>query len=116
MCSSASTRNINKILSVVFFIVFFGANAYGTDGYIFPDYHRVFMKGLAVIALVLMLAAVYQAAAPEWKAYQQQFHRLTGVFDPPRRVQAGNRTGHGIYASTATRRREQQEFFQIQVR
>jgi len=45
MCSSASTRNINKILSVVFFIVFFGANAYGTDGYIFPDYHRLLMNG-----------------------------------------------------------------------
>ena len=48
MCSSASTRNINKILSVVFFIVFFAANAYGTDGYIFPDYHRLLMNGKAI--------------------------------------------------------------------
>jgi hypothetical protein len=47
MCST-STGSINKILSTVFFVVLFAANAYGTDGYIFPDYHRLLVNGKAI--------------------------------------------------------------------
>src|ERR1017187_1321602 len=41
-----------------------------------------FFFALSLIALALMLAAVWQAAAPEWKAYQQEFHRLEAVGEP----------------------------------
>ncbi|MGD0498956.1 MAG: c-type cytochrome [Bryobacteraceae bacterium] len=41
-----------------------------------------FFFGLSLIALVLMLAAVWQAAAPAWKTYQQEFHRLEAVGEP----------------------------------
>jgi hypothetical protein len=44
MCN-ASTKTSKKILSVIVFFVLFAANAYGTDGYIFPDYHRLLMNG-----------------------------------------------------------------------
>jgi len=41
-----------------------------------------FFFALSLIATALMLAAVWQAAAPEWKAYQRQFHRLEAVGEP----------------------------------
>jgi hypothetical protein len=47
MCST-SVEYISKILSVVFFVVLFAANAYGTDGNIFPDYHRLLMNGKVI--------------------------------------------------------------------
>jgi hypothetical protein len=37
-----------KILSVVLCTLVFALNAYAGNGYIFPDYHRVFIKGQAV--------------------------------------------------------------------
>ena len=37
-----------KILSVVLCILAFALNVHAGNGYIFPDYHRVFLKGQAV--------------------------------------------------------------------
>jgi hypothetical protein len=37
---------------------------------------------LSLIALALILGAVWQAAAPRWKKYQQEFHRLEAVGEP----------------------------------
>ncbi len=38
----------NKILSMVFCIIIFAANAYGREGYILPDYHRLLRNGQAI--------------------------------------------------------------------
>ena len=37
---------------------------------------------LSLMALVLMLAAIWQAGTPAWKTYQQEFHRLETVGEP----------------------------------
>jgi hypothetical protein len=31
---------------------------------------------LCLLALVLMIGAIWQASAPSWKSYQHEFHRL----------------------------------------
>ncbi|MBZ5724367.1 MAG: c-type cytochrome [Acidobacteriia bacterium] len=41
-----------------------------------------FFFALSLIALVLMLGAVWQAAAPSWKKYQQEYHRLESLGEP----------------------------------
>ena len=37
---------------------------------------------LSLIVLALMLGAVWQAASPAWKTYQQEFHRLEAAGEP----------------------------------
>src|ERR1035438_5637230 len=41
-----------------------------------------FFFALSMIVLALMLGAVWQAASPAWKTYQQEFHRLEAVGEP----------------------------------
>ena len=41
-----------------------------------------FFFALSLIALVLMLAAVWQAGTPTWKTYQQEYHRLEAAGEP----------------------------------
>ena len=41
-----------------------------------------FFFALSLIALALMLAAVWQAGTPAWKTYQREFHRLEAAGEP----------------------------------
>ena len=48
MCK-ANTGAMNKIISMTFLFMVFAVNACGSDGYIFPDYYRLFVNGMTVI-------------------------------------------------------------------
>ena len=37
---------------------------------------------LSLLALVLMLAVVWQASTPSWKTYQREFYRLEAMGEP----------------------------------
>jgi len=41
-----------------------------------------FFFALSLVVLALMLGAVWQAAAPSWKTYQQEFYRLEAAGEP----------------------------------
>ena len=41
-----------------------------------------FFFALSLIALALMLGAVWQAGTPAWKTYQQEFHRREAAGEP----------------------------------
>src|SRR5208283_1556907 len=41
-----------------------------------------FFFALSLIVLALMLGAIWQAATPVWKTYQQEFYRLEAVGEP----------------------------------
>ena len=46
--SRTKNRPMNNLLFMVFLVAIFTVNAYGGDGYIFPDYHRLLSNGQAV--------------------------------------------------------------------
>ena len=46
--SKANTGAMNKILSMTFLFMVIAVNAWGSGGYIFPDYYRLLVNGMAV--------------------------------------------------------------------